>query len=232
MFIFAILGEIKLLYFIIPICFYGMYVLINKFSIYHVVILFFIYWGFVPIMEKAMSLYYDKEYVNQVFTKEYIEDQTTNNYGFADGGFNRSTALSLTSTVILKTPLKLCIGNGIGSGSASNIFGGSIYHAYQYTTYNYFATSYILVETGWIGFILFCLIFLILLYRFYYYYKHYDDIVIKYWASCGIMGAFITYPLMWYSNCPYYDYYLFYILWALCFLSISYRLAYLKNKEK
>ena len=95
---------------------------------------------------------------------------------------------------------------------------------YRHTGYFYFTSSFVLIETGWIGYILFISIYLFIMLRFLYYYIKSKNNQEKYWAAIGTMMGIMTFMFIWYNSAPYVDYYLPFMLWGFCFLGI------LKNK--
>ena len=217
----AIWCEIKVLYFIIPLTIYGIYVAISKFSVNHIIVLAIGVLGLVPTLTAIMSLYYDNDYIEKVFDPNAIEKETSSSYGFADGGFNRNTCIKMTNNRIFQDTFLRYIGYGLGSANGSSIFKTWIFDRYQYTTYNYFTSSYILIEVGWIGFILLALAHILLLHRFYLFYKLSKDKNIKYWSGLGMLSVALTFILAWYNNTPYYNFYLFYAFWAICIVAIK-----------
>lgn len=220
----AVVAEIKLLYFVVPLCFYAGYTVYKKFSMSHIVTIVVLYFSLIPLMTSIMSLYYDEAYVNQVFDSEYIENETSHAYGFAEGiGFNRNTCVAMCSDNILQDDLHKTIGYGLGSGSASTTFSTWIYKIHKRTTYHYFTASYVMVEGGWSGLILYLSIFVALLYRYWKVYKRTKDNIVKYWSGLGMLLSGVIYINLWYNAFPYTDGYLYYFMWALCFVGIKYR---------
>ena len=82
MFMIAILAEIKMMYFLFPLTFYGGYVMNKKFSIMHVVVLVLAFFFLIPAMQFVMRLYYGERYVTQTFDTEYLREETTHSYNF------------------------------------------------------------------------------------------------------------------------------------------------------
>lgn len=224
----AIWAEIKMMYFIFPLMFYLMYVLLKKFTLKLIVLFLFGIFSLIPTMKYFMSFYYDEEYVEQTFDMDYIEEETTHSYGFMEGGFNRSTAIEKTDEILLDTPLKKIVGNGLGSASASSFFSTGITSRYLYTLFWNFSTSYCLFEIGWLGFVIYCLFFFSIVVVFSRHYLKTKDWVIKYWASMGIISSLFTYILAWYDDNVYYKYTIMYFFWAVCAVAIEYRKKQLK----
>lgn len=219
----AIFAEIKMMYFLFPVVFYGSYIFFKKFNIGHIVTLLFAFFFLIPTMQYFMSFYYNEKYVTQTFDMDFIKEETSHAYGFHEGGFNRSTAITLTNEKFLtNTTLKL-LGFGLGSGSISSFFSTSFYHRYKFTSYWNFSTSYCLIEMGWIGFILYILCFVCLMSRFYAIYKKTKDPITKYWATIGIVSVGSTFILWWYNDNPYFKYLLMYFLWGICWVAIECR---------
>lgn len=220
----AIWAEIKLFYFLIPLSIYTIYVLIKKFSVTHIVILCVAYFSFVPVMEYVLSLYYDKQYVEHVFDYDNIVRETSHagyNLSAIGRSFNRSTCIKQAEELFLTDPLHYAIGWGIGAGSNSDRFGTWINQKYRDTAYFYFTSSYVLIETGWIGYIAFLLMYLFIVFRFWKIYRNNEkNLVVKYWTVLGLTMSIMTFLFIWYNDRPYADYYLPFCLWAFCFLEI------------
>lgn len=229
MYYIAILGEIKFLYFTIPLFTYFVYVFLIRFGLKHVIIVMLSLFLFVPVSKSILSLYYSESYVNMVFDADFIENETTQEA--KDGNVNRSTALSLTTERILQSPFYVLFGYGLGNSSGSSTFKTWVFDAYSYTIYNWYTTSYLLVEVGWIGFILFCLIFVSLFLRFYSFFTTTSDSILRYWAMSGTMCILLICLHIWYNNKPIYDGYIFYFYLSVCLLAVYYRINELR-KEK
>lgn len=230
----AMVAEIKVMYFTIPLAIYAVYVFTKKFSVKHIVVLVCAFFFLVPCMKMAMSLMYGEEYVNKTFDMEFIQEETSHAYNLseeaADFSFNRSTCVEMASTIILTDPVHLLFGYGIGSGNTSETFGTWISASYsKITSYNWFTSSWLLIEYGWVGYIIWILIILLLAYRLLRIYYKSKDSVVKYWSSLGLISVFFTYILAWYNNIPYYNAYFIYLFWAVCFVGIRERLKELGN---
>ena len=223
----AIWAEIKIMYFLFPLVFYSLYVLLKKFSVKLFILLAFGFFFLIPTMKYFMSFYYDKEYVEQTFDSEFIEEETSHAYGFSDGGFNRSTAIDLTDKNLLDTPIKKTFGYGLGSGSISSLFSSGLFNTYSYTSYWNFSSSYCLTELGWSGFILYILFFIAIIARFFSIYLHTTNPEIKYWSSIGIVSGMVTFIIAWYNDNVYIKYLPVYFLWGICMVVII-----CKNKNK
>lgn len=223
MLLIAILAEIKMMYFLFPLIFYGGYVLHKNFSMNHIFILILAFFFLIPVMQFAMSFYYNEQYIEHVFDIDYIEEETSHAYGFHEGGFNRATAIALANETMLTDTEKKMFGYGLGSGSISSLFATSLYSHYHFTTYWNFSTSYCLVEMGWIGFTLYALCFLCLMFRFGKIYNKTKDPFIRYWAAIGLLSVCATFILCWYNDNPYFKYLPMYFLWGICFVAIKER---------
>lgn len=223
----AMAAEIKMMYFTIPLAVYAVYVMMKKFSVKHIAVLVVAFFGLVPAMSSVMSLMYGEEYIARTFDRESIENETSKTYSFSAGedvGFNRNTSIMLAGKIILTDPIHLITGYGIGSANASSIFGTWIFARYGVlTSYNYFTPSYLLIEFGWLGFLIWIIVLLLITCRFYITYRTTNDQYTKYWASTGCLSALFTYILAWYNNVPYCDAYLLYFLWAVCVVAVKYR---------
>lgn len=225
----AIWAEIKVMYFLFPLAFYALYVLLKKFNFKLVVLLVLGFLFLIPIMQFFMSFYYGHEYVEQTFNADFIAEETSHAYGFQEGGFNRSTAIEKTDEILLDTPLKKIFGNGLGSGSISTFFGTGYSSLYSYTTFWNFSTSYCLTEMGWVGFILYFFLFFFIIVQFFFFYRETKDPVIKYWTSIGIVCGLVTYIIAWYNDNVYFKYLPMYFLWGICLVAIQCRKRELYN---
>lgn len=230
----AMVAEIKVMYFTIPLAIYAVYIFTKKFSIKHIVVLVCAFFFLVPCMKMAMSLMYGEEYVNKTFDMEFIQEETSHAYNLseeaADFSFNRSTCVEMASTLILKDRIHLLFGYGVGSGNTSEKFGTWISASYsKITSYNWFTSSWLLIEYGWVGYIIWILIFLLLAYRLLLIYHKSQDPIVKYWSSLGFISVMFTFIIAWYNNVPYYNAYFIYLFWAVCFVGIRERLKELEN---
>lgn len=227
-FIIAMLAEIKFLYLIIPMCLYLSYVLIKKMTIMNITVFILSCMFIVPSLKYALSFYYNDAYIEAIFNEEERDEYLSNsgyNLGMADNGFNRNTSIENVQLLFFRDNLTpSLVGYGLGSASNSKTFGTWIADKYRFTGYFFFTSSFVLIETGWIGFILFISIYLFILLRFLYYYIKSKNNQEKYWAAIGTMMSIMTFVFIWYNSSPYVDYYLPFMLWGFCFLGI------LKNK--
>ncbi len=230
-FMLAMLSEIKLLYFVIPLTIYGCYVFQKKFSIVHIATLVIGLLVAVPVLSSVLSLYYDDDYVTHTLNADELEKYNTNSYGFMEGGFNRGTAIELTNEVMLTdTKLKL-FGYGLGSGTLADWTGATLSKRFRHTTFFYFFNSYVLAELGWVGYLAYVGIFVLLTMNFWKYYHRYHDKVIRQWAGLGLMSCLLTFLMMYYNSSPYVDHYLFTIFYAICFKAIIIRIDELGGKR-
>jgi len=223
----AMVAEIKMMYFTIPLAVYAVYVMLKKFSFKHIAVLVVAFVGLVPAMSSVMSLMYGEEYIEKVFDLESIQDETSHAYSFSaenDIGFNRNTSAELAGSVILQDWIHHITGYGVGSANASPLFGTWIFARYGVlTSYNYFTSSYLLIEYGWIGFIIWIIILALIAKRFYNMYIKSKDPYIKYWSSIGCVSALFTYLIAWYNNTPYCNAYIIYYFWGICWIAIRER---------
>ena len=230
----AMVAEIKMMYFTIPLAIYAVYVLTKKFSVKHIIILAVAFFCLVPTMKAVMSLMYDDNYVNKTFDIDAIEEETSHDYNLSEEArglsFNRSTCIEKTSAFILCDPGHLMFGYGIGSANTSATFGTWIRAKYSLTTsYNWFTPSWLLIEYGWIGFVIWILILFGIAWRFFSIFRRSRDEVVKYWSSLGTVSAMFTYLLAWYNNLPYFNAYFIYLFWAVCFTAVSIRQKALRS---
>lgn len=228
----AILGEIKFLYFVIPLCMYGCYTFIKKGSIKPIIILIILFFTFIPIMKGVLSLYYDENYVEMVFDENKIDENIHSAHNFQERGMNRGTSVQIVTTYILKNKYDLLFGKGIGAGSASSLFSSSIYQEFRDTNYYNFTLAYVLVECGWIGLILFCLTYAFLFLHFFRIYLTYTDSQIKYWTICGSLGSVMTGMLIWYNAEVLFAFYIYFFFYSICFIAIRERKQFLRDQIK
>lgn len=216
-------AEIKLLYFIIPFIIYATYALQKKIKITHLAIFLVSAFFLVPTLKFLLSFYYGEQYVKEVFDEESVRKYTSeSSYGFTDLSFNRDTAIPQAQLIYLKDdPVRNSVGYGIGSASVSNSFGTWIKNTADETFYYYFASSYVLIETGWIGLVLFLLIYVTILLRFFFIYIRSGDAVTKYWSAQGLLLALMTFIFFWYNSFPYANWYLPFLVWGFCFVMIN-----------
>lgn len=230
-FMLALISEIKLLYFLIPLIVYGCYVFQKKFSMWHIATLVIGLLVAVPVLSSVLSLYYDEDYVTKTLNADELEQYNTNSYGFMEGGFNRGTAIELTNKVMLTdTKLKL-FGYGLGSGTLAEWTGATLSKRFFHTTFFYFFNSYVLAELGWVGYLAYVGIFVLLTINFWRYYSRYHDKVIRKWAGLGLMSCLLTFLMMYYNSTPYTNHYLFTIFYAICFKAIIIRIDELGGKR-
>lgn len=225
-YMFAIWAEIKMLYFILPICIYGSYILFNKFSLKHIMILVIAWFFAIPFLTKALSLYYEEDYVSQTLDREKLQNYNQNNYGFTEESLNRGT-IFIKSNLFLKSTKDIIIGHGLGSGTISQFFGSNISEQYKKTYYDYFTMSYLLFEVGYWGLCIFIIIHIILLYRFFTIYKNTNDLILKYWSALGVLSTSIAFLMIYYNSSPLKNYYFGYIFWAICCIAIRERIKQL-----
>lgn len=228
----AFIGEIKLFYIIIPIFIYISYVLLKRFSFAHIIVAVLLLVFFEPVMKYSLSFFYDEEYVETVFTQDTTDDYTTHSYIVgSEDAMNRGTAIIMTEDLILKDNYHKALGYGIGASSISEQFKSSVGLEYRATFFNLFTPSYIMVEVGMIGYVLFIAIYVIMMLRFYNYYKKNNyNLEVKYWASMGILGCLSTFVLQWYNSTPILNYNIYYIFLAFCFIAINENIK-IQNKK-
>lgn len=223
-FIIAMLAEIKFLYLIIPMCLYLSYVLIKKMTIMNITVFILSCMFIVPSLKYALSFYYNDAYIEAIFNEEERDDYLSNsgyNLGMDNNGFNRNTSIENVQLLFFRDNIQTSlVGFGLGSASNSKTFGTWIADKYRFTGYFFFTSSFVLIETGWIGFILFISIYLFILLRFLYYYIKSKNNQEKYWAAIGTMMSIMTFLFIWYNSAPYVDYFLPFMLWGFCFLGI------------
>lgn len=232
----AMAAEIKIMYFIIPLAIYAVYIFVKKFTIKHLAILVIAYFSFIPTMKSVMRLMYSENYVDKVFDVEAIEEETKKAYNLseyaAEQSFNRSTCVEMATAIMLRDDIHLLFGYGIGSGNTSSTFETWISQQYSsITSYNWFTSSWLLIEFGWVGYIIWILILISLIWRYFSYYRKNSDKIVKNWSALGFISTSFTFIIAWYNNMPYYNAYFIYFFWAICFVAIRERLKQLKLQE-
>lgn len=228
----SFMGEIKLLYIVIPIFCYVGYVLYRKFRMSHVLILILAFVLFVPTMKYMLSFFYADDYVESVFTMEQTAAYTSEGSFVlgTENGMNRSTSIEKTEQLILTDSFHRFFGYGIGASSASLVFFSPIGTGFRNTFFFLFTPSYLMVEVGKVGWWIFVGIYILLFLTFVKFYSKYKNRVIKYWAGLGILANLMTFILIWYNNTPVLVYILFYYLFAYCIVAIREELK-IKNKH-
>lgn len=219
----AMVAEIKFLYFMIPLCLYLTYIFVRKMTILNVLIFVISCFFIEPVIKYSLSFYYNQEYVDKIF-----DDDERDAYLTGDGynlsntgiGFNRNTCIERSQMIFLTDLHSSLIGKGLGSASNSSTFGTWMANQYRQTGYFFFTSSFVLIETGWIGYILFLSIYLFIMLRFWFLYRKSKSEQSKYWAAIGTMMGIMTFMFIWYNSAPYVDYYLPFMLWGFCFLGI------------
>lgn len=227
-FVIAMFAEIKFLYLVIPFCAYLTYIFIKRMTILNCMFFVMSCFCVVPILKYSLSFYYDSAYIEAIFNDEERDEYLSNdgyNLGLSDNGFNRNTCIENTQILFLRDVQSSMIGYGLGSASNSKSFGTWIADRYRFTGYFFFTASYVLVETGWIGFILFLSVYFFIFMRFMYFYLKAQKQKEKYWAAIGAMLGILTFLFIWYNSSPYVDYYLPFMMWGFCFLGV------LKNND-
>lgn len=232
-FVIAMWAEIKFLYFVTPLCLYAGYVLVKKFSIGHLVILSLAFVLLIPTLKFALSFYYGEEYIEKTFDQQEIENynsHTAYNLSAAGISYNRNTCVEMAQAQFLMDPMHGAIGHGLGAACASGRFNTWIFDHFYATAYFFFTSSYVLIETGWIGYISFLLFYLFVLLRFWHYYRKSYDSILRFWTSLGVSLGGMTFLFIWYNDTPYATYCIVFMVWGFCALAIHNRLKELNLK--
>lgn len=220
---FALAGEVKFVYFTLPVIIYSVYIFLKRFSYRHIAVLIIGYIALIPTYQYFMQFFYGQDYIDQVFTTEFVEKETSST-GFG-GAFNRTTSIEMSMLYLLQDPTSMVIGHGFGASSTSGIFVNEFASKHQNLVYQYFSPSYLLAEVGWTGFILFITIHVLLLLAFFRWYRYYkDDEVMRYWTTIGICSTLMQFLLIWYNNSPIIKNYPMTILWGLILVAMKYRM--------
>ena len=141
---------------------------------------------------------YDENYYQSLYDKETIDTYVNKEgaYSFNDVGFNRGTAILQTYNYFQKEhTLQMLIGYGLGVGSASSLFPAPIYNKYKDTIYYNFGTSYILIEQGWIGFLLYILFWISMFFIYKKIYKNNKSIFV----TISMIICIIMIINLWYN---------------------------------
>lgn len=219
-FIIATLAELKIVYYIIILTsiFAIFFTQKNKRITQYLCIL--------PILLVVGSFiiinFFGIEYFNNLYNEEQLNTYVNQEgaYGFIEGSFNRGTAIKQTTKIFFENKpfYHTLIGYGFGSGSTSDLFKGQIATEFTWTNYFYFATSYILIEQGWIGFILFLLMWTILAWIYFKLSKKIDNSLI---LSCFFISLLMIINI-WYNATIKGDVvYIIYIFLSLPFIMLK-----------
>lgn len=91
-------------------------------------------------------------------------DYFSNSHGDSQGMINRTSFISdINNTIFHGDVIDLIFGVGLGTAN-TGVFGGSLpefTQKYSYTTYSWISSSYMLIETGIVGLILYCTAFIL-----------------------------------------------------------------------
>lgn len=223
----AIVGEIKMMYFFIPLLVYFVFTITRSFNMRNLFFLVFVFVALLPIYRYAMSFNYDENYINNTFDAKSIQSEIK---GKGFGTFNRNTVLENSAIYLADTSTHLYIGRGFGTSSSSKLFPTEFINKNKGLGFQFFTFSYVVAESGYVGIILVVLFHIILFYRFgRYYFKYHRDCVMKYWAGIGIISIPLQFLLAWYNNLPVYNAYFSVILWSLVVIAIKCRLQELNR---
>jgi hypothetical protein len=127
----------------------------NKFSIRNFlafILSFFVFYiGF-----SVLSAINDGDTLATVFNWRSIIDYANNSYGIS-----RINPFSYIYSSFFGNNLSLNLfGYGLGNCDFASSFPSDFYLKYSYTNYNFFTHSYLILSTGYVGFILYCLFLL------------------------------------------------------------------------
>lgn len=98
------------------------------------------------------------------FVIDSMIDSLSSDKGYTNSGdINRLTALPTISKNILNEPHEKIFGLGLGNCDLSSIelLNSPFYNEYSYLNYNWFSISFLFLETGYIGLVLFVLFYII-----------------------------------------------------------------------
>ncbi|MCW3786653.1 oligosaccharide repeat unit polymerase [Marinilabiliaceae bacterium AAT] len=163
----AIFSELKVIFFLIPFT-YILSIIIGKKSIKTVSSIIFIsVFSFIGLF--LITFFYGAKYTSFLTDQEEIQAYAfeAGHYNFQEGGLNRGTALTDIDNIFYhNNPIERYFGMGIGSASPSPLINSSFFNRYgSQLSYFYFLTSYLLIEQGWLGFLLYVTIWTILVFR-------------------------------------------------------------------
>lgn len=234
-FVAAMWAEIKLLYMLLPLTLYTSYVLVKKFSIKQIAVLVMAYFLLIPALKFVLSFYYSEDYINATFDSKEVGSYLENDYGLQSEkigmlSFNRNTCIERSTYLLSDEKKTMLLGNGIGSLTQSQVFNTPLSQMYQPTYYFYFTFSYVLLELGWVGFVLFLLLYVCICMRFYLIYRNAKDHILKYWSALGLFMGGVSFIFMWYNATVYSNYYFPFVVFAVCLVAIKIRKQELSYK--
>lgn len=217
-------AEVKLMYFFMPILIVATYTFANRLKKRSFILAGIVIALFTFALPAILSNYYDDDYVYKATNIEELSAYNQNQYGFTKLSFNRGTCVEMTPEIILQTPFEKWLGYGLGSGSASQLFKTWIFDKYGTTTfYFYFSLSYVMVEGGWIGIILFIAIYVFIFFNYLQIYMSTNDKKIRYWSVIGLLLGFVSLVLIYYNALPYSGFYIPFFVWGVCKAAIHER---------
>lgn len=157
-FICVILADLKGFYFIFIIEFLTI-MIFNKIKLRNIVISAVILIGAVIVFYACNSFYdstniFDLEYINYYLTKS--------SYSYTKNSINRTDGIEIINRLFNFETMEKFFGLGLGSGEFCAYFESDIFRLYSSTHYFWFLYSWLYLETGYIGIILYCLIHLIM----------------------------------------------------------------------
>lgn len=177
--------------------------------------------------------FYSQKYFDNLFNADTVTSYVNQEggYNFDDGGLNRGIAISkINDKFYYDNNINKYIGFGLGSCSVSTVIPTAFYAKYSYMAYHFFLTSYILLEQGWIGFILYVLFFISIIFACFTIRKRFKNKFIFDFTIAVILLAILN---IWYnaslrSNSAY----LIYLVLAFPFILYKeYILKFSKNEK-
>lgn len=195
----AIFAELKIVFLLIPAT-YGLCILLAKKTKNSFKSILFVT-VFCVVGLSVIAVFQGDRYVEALTNKDDLIEYSTRKggYNFTEEGINRGIALELTDNLFYSdNSIQRYLGMGIGTGSASPIIASPFFQRYGRTlSYHFFMTSYLLIEQGWIGFILYVVLWIFILLRLKVMKLH-DDFYM-FWRTFGIVLTIQILVSIWYN---------------------------------
>lgn len=153
-----------------------------------------------------MQAYSKQNFLDIEFVKNYLAQRS-----YSGAGLNRIGFKSTIDTIVFNNNIDELIGKGIGTGNPSDFkaLQGSLYEEFGYLKYNWFLLSYIYVENGMLGIILFICVYIYALLKSYRCYRETE-------SEQSLLVFLITILTLMYLiyNSSILDYTIIFIYWS------------------
>lgn len=221
-FIYAAIAEVKIL-FVVATLLVCLYILIRKNKIKSIFMAIVICIGVISSYSYFINIYPHHNFLQKGFLNEYLHEQS-----YGDGTVNRFSFISDLNNSVLTTEYDRLLGKGIGSGNPSRIklLQGKINENYGYLKYYWFTTSYVYIETGFIGIVGLILVqvyLFIKLSRLFYIKRSEDELFLLF--ATVLNTIFIIY------SSAFMDYCISTIYWTLIGIYICQNYKYINSEE-